>query len=75
MVFMKADSDNNYTLTKPLSTFVFISMSIGLGVMLFVLLLYGLIKAITSGGFGELKSTIDNDGKERIDDNDDLEDA
>ena len=75
MAFMNVDGKNNYTLTKPVSAFIFISFSVGLGVMLFVLLLYGLIKAVTSGGFGELKSTVNGDDRERIDDNDDLEDA
>ena len=43
--------------------------------MLFTLLLYGLIQAVTSSGFSELKASDGDDDRERIDDNDDLEDV
>ena len=43
--------------------------------MLFTLLLYGLIQAVTSSGFSELKATGEEEERERIDDNDDLEDV
>ena len=75
MAFITVDEKNNFVLQKPIRTFIFISASVGLGVMLFVLLLYGLIQAATSSGFSELKSTVDSDDRERIDDNDDLEDV
>lgn len=77
MAFIKVDNDNNLTLNKPIQTFVFIAFAVGLGVMLFTLLLYGLIQAVTSSGFGELKAQSDGEEetRERIDDNDDLEDA
>lgn len=77
MAFIIVDSDNNLILNKPVSTFVFIAIAVGLGIMLFTLLLYGLIQAVTSSGFGELKASASDDGeeRERIDDNDDLEDV
>jgi nitric oxide reductase large subunit len=74
MAFIKVDKDSNLVLNKPLQTFLFIAIAVGLGMMLFTLLLYGLIQAVTSSGFSELKATDDGD-RERIDDNDDLEDA
>ena len=46
----------------------------GLGVMIFTLFLYGLIQAVTSSGFSELKASNEEE-RERIDDNDDLEDV
>lgn len=69
------NEDNNMVLNKPFSAFLFIAIAVGLGMMLFTLLLYGLIQAITSSGFEELKATADDEGRERIDDNDDLEDV
>lgn len=74
MAFIKVDKDSNFVLNKPLQTFLFIAIAVGLGMMLFTLLLYGLIQAVTSSGFSELKAT-DGDDRERIDDNDDLEDV
>lgn len=74
MAFIKVDKDNNLELNKPIQTFLFMALAVGLGVMLFTLLLYGLIQAVTSSGFSELKATDDED-RERIDDNDDLEDV
>ena len=76
MAFITIDEDNNMILNKPFTTFLFIAMAVGLGVMLFTLLLYGLIQAITSSGFEELKTTTEGDEeRERIDDSDDLEDV
>lgn len=76
MAFISIDEDNNMVLTKPFMAFVFIAVAVGLGMMLFTLLLYGLIQAITSSGFEELKTTTDGtEDRERIDDNDDLEDV
>ena len=69
------DDDNNMVLNKPFSAFLFLSIAVGLGIMLFTLLLYGLIQAITSSGFEELKATAEGEDRERIDDNDDLEDV
>ena len=64
-------------LNKPFATFLFLVIAVGLGVMLFTLLLYGLIQAVTSSGFEELKATTngEDEERERIDDNDDLEDV
>ena len=78
MAFIKVDKDNNLELSKPITTFFFISFAIGFGVMLFTLILYGLIQAVTSSGFSELQAQVDDDDnndRERIDDNDDLEDV
>lgn len=88
MVFLKVDKNGNYELNKPLSTFLYLSTAVGFGVMIFALILYALIQIATSSGFSELKSTSgsddDDDGddddetkpvRERIDDNDDLEDV
>ena len=74
MAFIKIDKDKNFELNKPIATFLFLAFAMGLGIMLFTLLLYGLIQAVTSSGFNELKAAGD-DERERIDDNDDLEDA
>ena len=75
MVFIKVDKDNNLELNKPVQTFLFLAFAVGLGVMLFTLLLYGLIQAVTSSGFSELKASGEGEDRERIDDNDDLEDV
>tara|TARA_Y100001972_G_C7446822_1_gene228977 strand:+ start:152 stop:385 length:234 start_codon:yes stop_codon:yes gene_type:complete len=77
MAFIIVDSDNNLVLNKPVSAFVFIAIAVGLGIMLFTLLLYGLIQAVTSSGFSELKASASDNGeeRERIDDNEDLEDV
>jgi len=75
MAFIKVDKDNNLELHKPIQAFLFLAFAVGLGVMLFTLLLYGLIQAVTSSGFSELKATGEDDDRERIDDNDDLEDV
>ena len=77
MAFISLDDDNNMVLNKPFMTFLFISTAVGLGVMLFTLLLYALIQAVTSSGFEELKATTSDNGeeRERIDDNDELEDV
>ena len=74
MAFIKVDENNNLELHKPIQAFLFLAFAVGLGVMLFTLLLYGLIQAVTSSGFSELKAQ-DGEERERIDDNDDLEDA
>ena len=74
MAFIKVDKNNNFELNKPVQTFLFLAFAVGLGVMLFTLLLYGLIQAVTSSGFSELKATGEEE-RERIDDNDDLEDV
>tara|TARA_Y100000310_G_C20200114_1_gene586493 strand:- start:275 stop:499 length:225 start_codon:yes stop_codon:yes gene_type:complete len=74
MAFLKVDKNNNFELSKPIQTFLFLAFAMGLGVMIFTLFLYGLIQAVTSSGFNELKAS-DNDDRERIDDNDDLEDV
>ncbi len=75
MAFIKVDENNNLELHKPIQTFLFLAFAMGLGIMLFTLLLYGLIQAVTSSGFSELKATGEDDDRERIDDNDDLEDV
>ena len=85
MVFLKVDKNGNYELNKPLSTFLYISTAVGFGVMIFALILYALIQIATSSGFSELKTTSGSDDddddddeqpvRERIDDNDDLEDV
>jgi hypothetical protein len=82
MVFLKVDKNGNYELNKSLSTFLYISTAVGFGVMIFALILYAIIQIVTSSGFGELKSTTEGDDddddepkRERIDDNDDLEDV
>lgn len=64
-------------LDKPLSFFLFIAFSVCFGLLLFTLFLYGMLQLFTSGGFGELNSMTggDDDDRERIDGNDDLEDA
>ena len=66
-------------LEKPISFFLFIAFSVGFGVFLFTLFLYGMLQLFTAGGFGELNSMTggddDDDDRERIDGNDDLEDA
>lgn len=76
MVFMEVDKNGKYTLTKPIASFIFLSTSVGIGVVIFALILYCVIKMITSSGFSELNSASDSeDERERIDDNDDLEDV
>lgn len=82
MVFLKVDKNGNYELNKSLSTFLYISTAVGFGIMIFALILYAIIQIVTSSGFGELKSTTEGDDddddepkRERIDDNDDLEDV
>lgn len=77
MAFIIINEDNHVVLNKPFTTFLFLAIAVGLGVMLFTLLLYGLIQAVTSSGFEELKATTNEAGeeRERIDDNDDLEDV
>lgn len=76
MVFMEVDKNGKYKLTKPFASFIFLSTSVGIGVVIFALILYSVIKMITSSGFSELNSTSDSEGeRERIDDNDDLEDV
>ena len=77
MVFMEVDKNGKYTLTKPIASFIFLSISVGIGVVIFALILYSVIKMITSSGFSELNSSAeDSDNeRERIDDNDDLEDV
>jgi hypothetical protein len=83
MVFLKVDKNGNYELNKSLSTFLYISTAVGFGIMIFALILYAIIQIVTSSGFGELKSTTEEDDdddddepkRERIDDNDDLEDV
>jgi len=74
MAFLKLDKDKNFELNKPIATFLFLAFAMGLGVMLFTLFLYGLIQAVTSSGFSELKASNEEE-RERIDDNDDLEDV
>ena len=75
MAFIVVDNDNNLVLNKPISAFLFIMFAVGFGVMLFAVILYGLIKAATSSGFSELSASVEDDERERIDDNDDLEDV
>jgi len=74
MAFITLDKNKNFELNKPIATFLFLAFAFGLGIMLFTLLLYGLIQMVTSSGFSELSATGD-DTRERIDDNDDLEDV
>ena len=74
MAFITLDKNKNFELNKPIATFLFIAFAMGLGVMIFTLFLYALIQMVTSSGFSELKAS-DDDGRERIDDNDDLEDV
>ena len=74
MAFITLDKNKNFELNKPIATFLFLSFAFGLGIMLFTLFLYGLIQMVTSSGFSELSATGD-DTRERIDDNDDLEDV
>jgi len=74
MAFLKFNENKDFELHKPIQTFLFLAFAIGFGVMLFTILLYGLIQAVTSSGFSELKASGDDD-RERIDDNDDLEDV
>jgi len=66
-------------LEKPISFFLFIAFSVGFGVFLFTLFLYGMLQLFTSGGFGELNSMTGgddgDDDRERIDGNEDLEDV
>ena len=59
---------------RPIVLFLLFAIAVGLGVMIFTLLLYCLIQIFTSSGFSELKAE-NEDGRERIDNNDDLEDA
>ena len=78
MVFAKLVKGSEYELTKPFATFMFISLSVGLGMMLFTLILYALIQMATSSGFTELSAISGDDDdpeRERIDDNDELEDV
>ena len=75
MAFIKVNENNDFELSKPIQTFLFLALAVGLGVMLFTLLLYGLIQAVTSSGFSELKASDEDDDRERIDDNDELEDV
>ena len=75
MTFIKIDRDGNLELVKPLKAFFFLSVGVGMGILIFTLILYSFIKIITSEGFSELKSTTENGDRERIDDNDDLEDV
>lgn len=80
MVFLKVDKNGNYELNKPFSTFIYLSTAVGLGVLIFALILYAMIQIVTSSGFSELSSTTsddddEDDERERIDDNDDLEDV
>ena len=58
---------------RPIILFIFLAISVGLGIMVFTILLYALIQIFTSSGFSELKA--ETDGRERIDNDDDLEDA
>jgi len=77
MVFMEVDKNGKYILTKPIASFIFLSTSVGMGVVIFALILYFIIKIITSSGFSELNSSTEesDNERERIDDNDDLEDV
>lgn len=80
MVFLKVDKNGNYELNKPFSTFIYLSTAVGFGVLIFALILYAMIQIVTSSGFSELSSTRsgdddEDDERERIDDNDDLEDV
>lgn len=76
MTFMEINKDGA-ELVKPISCFLFISFSVGFGVLIFAMLLYAILQVFVSGGFGELNSIIDDDDNdgERIDGNEDLEDA
>ena len=67
----------NVKLDKPISLFLFISVSIGFGILLFTLFMYAMLQLFVSGGFGELNSITSDDGDdiERIDGNDELEDV
>ena len=78
MVFLKVDKNGNYELNKPFSTFIYLSTAVGFGVLIFAMILYAMIQIVTSSGFSELSSTTsddEDDERERIDDNDDLEDV
>ena len=73
MAFIVSEDGESFALNKPFMTFLFLAISFGVGMMVFTLLLYGLIKAATSSGFSELQGSTED--RERIDDNDDLEDV
>lgn len=76
MTFMELNEDGA-ELVKPISCFLFISFSVGFGILLFTMILYAILQLFVSGGFGELNSIIDDDDNdgERIDGNEDLEDV
>lgn len=68
--------DDKYSLTKPVRTFLFLSLCIAVGLIVFVVLMYAVLHIATSSGFESLASTIDEDSeRERIDDNDEFEDV
>ena len=60
-------------LTRPIMLFLYLSFAIAFGLVIFTMLMYGMLQVFTSSGFSELNST--DDGRERIDDDDDLEDV
>jgi hypothetical protein len=70
MGFMRQDGDD-IILEKPFSAFLFIAFSVGFGIFVFTLLLYGIIQLITSNGFSELAQT-EEDGP--VDDSNDDDD-
>lgn len=75
MVFMELIEDQ-YSLTKPIRTFIFLSLCVSIGLFVFVLLMYAVLYMATSSGFETLASTVeDNNERERIDDNDEFEDV
>jgi len=67
--------DDKYSLTNPVRTFLFLSLSLTIGLFLFVLLMYVVLHMATSSGFETLGSTVDDNERERIDDNDEFEDV
>ena len=75
MAFIISEDGESFSLNKPFMTFLFIACAVGIGMIAFVLILYGIIHAATSSGFSELQSVTDTNDRERIDDNDDLEDV
>lgn len=76
MTFLEIN-DDKYSLTKPIRTFIFLTLCVTVGLIVFVLIMYGILHAATSSGFETLASTVedDNNERERIDDNDEFEDV
>lgn len=75
MTFLKVNG-SSVELNKPIMMFLYISIAVAFGILLFTMFMYAILQIFTSSGFSELNSAIDgDDGRERIDDDDDLEDV